>query len=918
MKHRHNGGHGKPSPAQFQELDHIAFLNTILESSIEYSIVALDLAGTILAWNEGAHHLYGYTAAEVVGKKSERILYVPEDIETGHAAAILREALKGKWVGRLHRITKGGARFTTHVTMTLRRASSGEAVGFTMISRELSEPERVAWELQNSTLDNLQLAEKLQESTEMFHALTEAAQQVFFVVSTDHKTLYYVSPSYATVWGRSVESLHENPSSWIDAICPQDRERVKFELEKRDDGRLDFQYRITRKDGATRWILARAGQIKDASGQTKRLYGLAIDITESKEAGFDVVKSELKYRRLFESAKDGILILNAATGAIADINPFLLHLLGYSAESCRGKKLWDIGFFEDVEISKKLFKDLQSSGYVRFEDIPLKTKDGRAVQVEFVSNLYNVGDISVIQCNIRDIRERKRAEEGLHRLADIVRSSEESIIGSALDGTIHTWNPAAERLFGYTADEIVGQHLSRLCPPNLLEEQARLIKDALNGKDVAPMETLRAGKNGKAITVSLSYSLVKDGEGKPIGLSVFFRDITQKKLLESRLLQSQKMEGIGRLAGGIAHDFNNLLTGIMGYSEFLLEKTPENDPRRDDVAEILKSGKRAAALTHQLLAFSRQQIITTTVLDINAGVAELDKMLRRIIGEQIAITFIPGVDLGHVRTAPGQIDQIVMNLAVNAKDAMLTGGKLLIETANVELGREYVATHPHVKAGHYVMLAMSDTGSGMNSEVMSHLFEPFFTTKGQGKGTGLGLSTVYGIVQQGGGTIDVYSEIGHGTTFKIYFPRVNEALASIVRPHAPVVSYRGNETILVVEDDETVRKFVLRVLAANGYSVLAAATSDEAIRICEQNKNAIRLMLTDVVMPGMLGYELSRRLESSMPKMKVIYMSGYTEQSIIQRTMLQGAVFIQKPMAPEAIIRQVRQTLDAPSLERAK
>jgi PAS domain S-box-containing protein len=912
-----NAGDGNPAPAKSPELDRIAFLDAILESSIEYSIVAIDLGGAIVAWNEGARRLYGYTAAEVVGKKIESILYVPEDVESGHAAAILRETLaEGKWVGNSHRARKGGVRFTTHVTLTVRRDASGEAAGFTMISRELSEPERVAWELQNSTADNDQLAEKLQESNAMFQALTEAAQQIFFVVSLDHKTLYYVSPSYASVWGRSVESLHENPGSWIEAICPEDRERAKSELQKQDEGPLDFQYRITRKDGATRWILARVGQIKDCSGRAKRLYGLAIDITELKEAEFGVVRSELKYRRLFESAKDGILILDATTGAIADINPFILNLLGYCAEDCRGKKLWDIGFFADVEISKRLFKELQASGFVRFEDIPLRTKDGRAVQVEFVSNLYSVGGVSVIQCNIRDISERKRAEEGLHRLADIIRSSQESIVGSTLDGKIHTWNPASERLFGYSTEEIIGQPMSLLCPPDLREAQRRLMNESINDKDIAPIETLRVGKDGKPIAVSLSRSLVKDGEGKPIGISVSFRDITQKKQLESRLLQSQKMEGIGRLAGGIAHDFNNLLTGIMGYSEFLLDKIPVGDPKHDDVSEILKSGARAAALTRQLLAFSRQQTLTTAVLDINANVAELNKMLRRIIGEEIVLAFTPGADLGHVRAAPGQIDQIIMNLTINAKDAMPAGGKLLIETANVELGPAYVATRPHVKAGRYVMLAISDTGSGMSSAVMSRLFEPFFTTKERGKGTGLGLSTVYGIVQQGGGNIDVYSEIGHGTSFKIFLPRVDEALAPILPAPAHDVSYRGNETILVVEDDETVRKFVLRVLAASGYSPLPAATPDEAIRICEQNKGSIRLMLTDVVMPGMLGYELSRRLKSSMPEMKVVYMSGYTEQSIIHRSQIQNASFIQKPMTPEAIVRQVRQTLDASPTER--
>jgi PAS domain S-box-containing protein len=756
------------------------------------------------------------------------------------------------------------------------------------------------------------LDDNLRENKDIFRALTDVAQQVFFVVSADQAILQYASPSYAKVWGRSVESLERDPRSWLDAVHPEDRERVGRAFTERADGASDFQYRIVRPDGAVRWILARSGSITDGSGRTKSLCGLAMDITELKGAQLETARSELKYRRLFESAKDGILILDAVTGAIVDINPFVLQLLGYSAQECVGKKLWDIGFFENEASSRKLFNDLQTKGYVRYENVPLKTKDGRAAQVEFVSNLYAVAGKSVIQCNIRDISERRRAEEGLRRLAGIIESSDESILGTDLKGIIQTWNRAAERLFGYRADEIVGRHISILCAPEKIDEQSEIIRAVLNREAVAPRETLRLGKDGKAREVSVSLSLIRDGEGRPAGFSGFMRDVAQKNQLETRLRQSQKMEGIGRLAGGIAHDFNNLLTGIMGYSEFLLEKLPPHDPVRGDVAEILKSGIRAAALTRQLLAFSRQQALTATVLDVNAGVAELDKMLRRVIGEHIVLTFIPGANLAHVRAAAGQIEQIVINLSLNAKDSMETGGRLLIETTNVELGTDYVSTHPTAKAGRYVLLAVSDTGCGMTPDVLSHLFEPFFTTKPQGKGTGLGLSTVYGIVRQSGGSVDVDSEAGRGTTVKIYLPAVDEALAAAASPRAVPASYRGSETILVVEDDETVRKLISRVLTLNGYRTLLAATPDEAIAICARNKDSIRLMLTDIVMPGMLGDELSRRLEPSMPGMKVIYMSGYTEQSIIQRAALRGAAFIQKPMSHETILREIRRSLDAP------
>jgi PAS domain S-box-containing protein len=757
-------------------------------------------------------------------------------------------------------------------------------------------------------------ADMLRESAEMFRRLAETDRQVFFLASPDFKTVHYVSPSYALVWGRSCESLYAQPHSWVEAIDPLDRGRIDSFLAHSGDVGGESQYRIIRGDGVRRWILVRLEQLKDAAGRVTRVCGLAFDITDLKRAQAEVAESELKYRRLFESAKDGILILEPRTATIVDINPFVLQLLGYSAADCRGKKLWDIGFFQDEAASRQLFKDLQATGYVRYHDLPLKTKAGRAVEVEFVSNLYVVDGVSVIQCNIRDISERKRGEDALRRLASIIQYSDVSIVGASLDGIIQSWNPASTRFFGFTAEEIVGSSVTRLCPSDLREEQSRMMEGVRAGTNVQQVETVRKGKDGKPRAVSFSLSRISDRDGKPEGFSAMYLDIEKSKQLESKLLQSQKMEGIGRLAGGIAHDFNNLLTGIMGYSQLVMDKLPAADASRDDVAEIMRSGNRAAALTHQLLAFSRQQVLVTTVVDANASVVELQKMLKRIIGEDIRLTFRPGAGLGHVKAACGQLEQIIMNLCINAKDAMAKGGTLLVETNNADLSAEFAASHPGTKAGRYVMLAVTDTGSGMSAEVKTHLFEPFFTTKTLGKGTGLGLSTVYGIVQQCGGAIDVYSEVGHGTTIKLYFPRVDEPLPP-VRGSPPVhASYGGTETLLLVEDDESVRTFVARVLRSNGYTVITAKGPEEALVVCGERGREISLMLTDVVMPGMLGYDLSARLKPLFPAMKVVYMSGYTEQSIIQRAKMQDAPFIQKPMTPGEIARSIRAALDRPAV----
>jgi len=381
--------------------------------------------------------------------------------------------------------------------------------------------------------------------------------------------------------------------------------------------------------------------------------------------------------------------------------------------------------------------------------------------------------------------------------------------------------------------------------------------------------------------------------------------------LQDQLRQSQKMEAIGRLAGGIAHDFNNLLTVIKGYSQLSLVEIKEGDPLRGDIEEIKNAADRAADLTRQLLAFSRRQIMEMKVLDLNDLLKNLDKMLRRVIGEDIELVTPLAEDLGRVKADPGQIEQVIMNLSVNARDAMPEGGKLTIETANVELDGAYARNHVAVTPGRYVMISVSDTGVGMAPEVRDRVFDPLFTTKEKGKGTGLGLSTVYGIVKQSDGNIWVYSEPGKGTAFKIYLPRVDEPLeeAGEVVVQKEIVG-RG-ETILVVEDEEEVRKLAVQILRRQGYTVLEASQGNETSHICEQHKGAIHLMVMDVVMPGMNGRELAKSLEPHHPEMQVLYMSGYTDNAIVHHGILEkGLNFIQKPFTLEGLLRKVREVLD--------
>jgi len=390
------------------------------------------------------------------------------------------------------------------------------------------------------------------------------------------------------------------------------------------------------------------------------------------------------------------------------------------------------------------------------------------------------------------------------------------------------------------------------------------------------------------------------------------REAKEKAELQAQLVQAQKMDAVGRLAGGVAHDFNNLLTAIGGYSHLLLGSLPPGDKHREDVEEIKKAAERAGSLTRQLLAFSRQQVLELRVLDVNGVVSNLERMLRRIIGEDVALATVLAADAGRIKADPGQIEQVVLNLVINAKDAMPQGGKVTLETANVELGEDFARMHLQVRPGSYVMIVVSDTGTGMDAETQSHLFEPFFTTKEAGKGTGLGLATVYGIVKQSGGGIYVYSELGHGTTVKVYLPRI-EGPVHPPAPVAPVRTVSGSETVLLVEDDDLVRLFLSRALRESGFKVLAASGASEAFRLCEGRRDPIHLILTDVIMPQMHGPELVKRLSTLHPEAKVVFMSGYTDTTVAHHELVNSGVpFLQKPLAPDVLARKLREVLDGP------
>ncbi|MGI8988665.1 MAG: ATP-binding protein [Bryobacteraceae bacterium] len=471
-------------------------------------------------------------------------------------------------------------------------------------------------------------------------------------------------------------------------------------------------------------------------------------------------------------------------------------------------------------------------------------------------------------------------------------------------------NAAAIESFGYSREEYLSMNLVDLHSAEQVERLREAVRRSqFSSPDLCAWKTLK--KNGSRVEMDLRVRpvTVRERSGEIPALIILAVDASSRSRLEEQLRQAQKMEAIGMLAGGIAHDFNNLLTIISGYSQMLLSGIEENDPDRGAIEQILKAGQRAADLTRQLLAFSRRKLVQPKVIDLKSAVAGMSAMLRRLIGEHIDLKIETGAETGHVHADPGQIEQIIMNLAVNARDAMAAGGKLVIETGNAELDETYVRKHLAVRPGRYVMLAVTDTGTGMDAETQGKVFEPFFTTKGHG--TGLGLSTVYGIVKQSGGAIDLYSEPGFGTSVKIYLPRVDEILHIDTRKE-PRESAGGWETILLAEDEEAVRLLVQKALEKAGYTLLLAATGAEAIKVAQTHPGDIQLLITDMVMPRMSGTALARKFRKLRPGTAVLFISGYTDASLQHGGSLTSEMnFLQKPFSPVALKRKVREVLDA-------
>jgi len=637
-------------------------------------------------------------------------------------------------------------------------------------------------------------------------------------------------------------------------------------------------------------------------------------IAEIETVSQALAQSENLFRSLFQDHAAVKLIIEPDSGRIVDANRAAADFYGWSQERLRQMRVQEINTLSEEALGAEIKKVLAQKRV--FFEFRHRRANGSIRDVEVFSSRITSGDRVLIHSIVHDVTGRKEAErsfrEGEHKFRMLIENSRDIIFTLDADGRFLFVSPAMHYLLGYEPSVLIGRPFQSIIHPDDTEACLQAMRRIIETGTPSPGFEYRVQHvDGQWRWHTANGGAVHDAAGNLIHFQGVARDITERRKLEEQLRQSQKMESVGRLAGGVAHDYNNMLSVILGYAEMALSRTAADDPLHADLEEIQHAATRSADITRQLLAFARQQTIAPEVLDLNADVERLLKMLRRLIGEDIDLAWLPGTGLWAVRMDPSQLNQVLANLCVNARDAIADVGKITIETRNVRFDEAYCATHPGFAPGYFVQLAVSDNGSGMDKETQAHLFEPFFTTKGVGRGTGLGLATVYGIVKQNEGFINVYSEPGKGSSFRIYLPRhAGPALGAAKVKEGETPKGRG-ETVLVVEDEQAILKLTGKILERLGYRVLTAGTPAEAIDLAGRPGTHIHLLITDVVMPGMNGRELADRLRQMHPVLKYLFMSGYTANAIAHHGVLEpGVLFIQKPFSASDLARRVRQALD--------
>ncbi len=943
------------------------YLENVLENSPD-GIGIVDRHGRLTKWNRMAAELYGYSFEELKGKKAFDLYADPQELNN------MLSGLRQTGVVRRYEINmkkKDGSIAPFELSISLLNGDDGENLGSVCVSRDLSDIKKTLTALRTTNeqlnqeiIVRQRIEDELRQTRDCLENIFENSPDVIGIVDKHGKFIKW-NKMAVELYGYRLEELEDMKAF---DLYDDHNEMNNMLTQLRHDGVVKkCEIRMRRKDGNVIPFELSIGLLKDKRNYTTGSVCVARDLTGTKKAlailretnerlnqeiaerqqaeealqqAYQQIeqkvkertkelvqtneqltweieerrriekalrKSENKYRTLVENLPQKIF-LKDKNSVYSSCNENFARDLGIKPEEVRGKTDYD--FFPEALAAKYRTDDnkiMESGNSAEIEE--KYVHQGQEVFIQTVKTPVKDGKGKIIGILgiFWDITARRRAEEAFKTL--VLNAPIGLFI--AQNGRFRRINPEFEKITGYGEEELLNDDCLCLVIPEFREKVKEMAVQILQGKRTLPFEFQYRTKGGD-LRWALEKVATTQYEGARATLG-YFMDITDSKHLEVQFLQAQKMEAVGRLAGGVAHDFNNLLTGILGYSELLFWDLPEDHPRRRYVEEIIKTTERAAALTRQLLAFGRKQIIQPRIINLNEVISGMEKMLRRLLGEDLDLVTLMDPDLGAVKADPGQMDQVIMNLAVNARDAMPQGGLLTLKTENVFLDEAYIWEHMEAKPGSYVMLAVSDSGSGMDPETKAHIFEPFFTTKEPGKGTGLGLATVHGIIKQSDGHIWVYSEAGKGTTFKIYLPRVEAAARSLQPAATPAAALRGQETILVVEDDEKLRGAICQTLRSYGYRVLEAGNGNEALSLYGQHQGPLHLVLTDVVMPGMSGGELLERLSSFSRQMKVLFMSGYTEDTAaLQSLLAAGVPFLEKPFKMIKMVEKVREVLDTP------
>ncbi|MBN2396756.1 MAG: PAS domain S-box protein, partial [Deltaproteobacteria bacterium] len=907
---------------------------TILES-IEDGYWEVDLEGRFTFFNDAMCRISGQTREKLIGveayrdatpETAERMFKAFEGVyRTGHPAELADyEILKGDG-------TKGFYEMSAH----LMRDEEGNPVGFRGITRDVTKRK--------------EMEQALAESEKRYRMIVQNMSEIVWTINTDLR-FTYVSPSAVWVAGYTPEETLKTPLQKF--LTPESFDLASRKLadelaleasgEPFDPNRaVTLELEAVHKDGHTFWLEISGTFNRDDAGTVTEILVVGKNITERKEVELALAESERRYRMIVENMRDIIWTMDLNLNYTYR-SPSNIQITGYTPEEITGTPPRDQITPESYALIEKVLAEELEREFggepvdphrSRTLEVEVYHKDGGTVWIEVTGTFIRdeSGTPVEILLAARDITERKRMADELRnserRYRMIVENMTDMIATVDLNLRYTYQSPSIERVTGYSADELANASAGERITPESRTRVEQFLADALARESRGePSDWLRRQtieietyhKKGGTVWIEITPTFIHDGNGEPTGILVTGRDITDRKRaeeekdnLEKQLMQAQKMETVGRLAGGVAHDFNNMLSVILGYVDLAKLRLAKEHPVLKDIVEIERAAIRSRNITGQLLAFSRKQIIAPRVVDLNDLVVNAEKTLIRLIGEDIELKVVPGEDLWAVKFDPSQIEQILINLAVNARDAMTGGGKLTIETGNIVLDDYYCENHAGFRPGSYVRMSVSDNGEGMDQETLQHIFEPFFTTKEPGRGTGLGLATVYGIVKQNEGFINVYSEPGHGTTFNIYVPRTTEKRKVQKETlEEPAVTGEGN--ILLVEDDPMVLEITKGMLESIGYSVIVAETPRDAVSICEKPDIPLGMVISDVVMPNMSGKELRTRLIEIRPGIKVLFMSGYPADVIAHHGVLEeGVHFLQKPFRLRDLARKVREIMTA-------